>query len=74
MINAAVMAKIHTVEWTPALLAHPTVIHSIKSTWWGLLGEPFRRRFGRIGSGDILSGIPGSWLDDDVHTLVGEDD
>ena len=73
MINAAVMAKIHTVEWTPALLAHPTVIHSIKSTWWGLLGEPFRRRFGRIGSGDLLSGIPGSWLDDDVSYALTEE-
>ena len=24
LINAAVMAKIHTVEWTPAVIAHPT--------------------------------------------------
>ena len=73
MINAAVMAKIHTVEWTPALLDHPTVKQSIKSTWWGLLGESFRRRFGRVGSGDILSGIPGSWMDDDVSYALTEE-
>jgi hypothetical protein len=24
LINAALMAKIHTVEWTPAILGHPT--------------------------------------------------
>ena len=25
LINCALMAKIHTVEWTPAILAHPTI-------------------------------------------------
>ena len=25
LINAAVMAKIHTVEWTPAILPNPTL-------------------------------------------------
>ena len=25
LVNAALMAKIHTVEWTPAILAHPTL-------------------------------------------------
>src|SRR5262249_36674045 len=24
LVNAALMAKIHTVEWTPAIIAHPT--------------------------------------------------
>lgn len=73
MINAAVMAKIHTVEWTPALLAHPVTIRAIQSTWWGLLGERFRKRFGRIGAGEILSGIPGSWMDDDVPYALTEE-
>ncbi len=60
LINAAVMAKIHTVEWTPAIIAHPTTEHSIRSTWWGVLGERAHRRWGRIGPGEVLSGIPGS--------------
>jgi hypothetical protein len=60
LINAAVMAKIHTVEWTPAMIAHPTTARSIRATWFGLLGEGFKRRAGRVGSGEILSGIPGS--------------
>ena len=25
LINAALLAKIHTVEWTPAIIAHPTI-------------------------------------------------
>lgn len=73
MINAAVMAKIHTVEWTPALLAHPTTARSIRSTWHGVLGEGLRKRFGRVGSGEILSGIPGSWMDDDVPYALTEE-
>jgi Animal haem peroxidase len=60
LINAALMAKIHTVEWTPAVIAHPTSEHAIHATWWGVLKEPFRRHVGRIGSGEVLSGIPGS--------------
>jgi hypothetical protein len=73
LINVAVMAKIHTVEWTPALIAHPTTVHGIHATWWGLLGERFRRRFGRIGAGEVLSGIPGSQRDDEVPYAITED-
>ena len=65
LINAAIMAKIHTVEWTPAIIAHPATVSSIRATWWGALGEDVRRRFGRVGSGELLSGIPGSRRDHD---------
>jgi hypothetical protein len=65
LINVALMAKIHTVEWTPAMIAHPTTEFSIRATWWGLLGKGFRTRYGRIGRGEILSGIPGSATDRD---------
>ena len=60
LINAAVMAKIHTVEWTPALIAHPTTERGMNANWYGLLGKGIRTRFGRLGSSDIWSGIPGS--------------
>ena len=63
LVNAALMAKIHTVEWTPAIIAHPTTRYAMRANWWGILGEGFRRRFGRLGSGEILSGIPGSPTD-----------
>ena len=60
LVNAALMAKIHTVEWTPAIIAHPTTRLAMNANWWGLVGERFKRRFGRIGSSEVLSGIPGS--------------
>ncbi len=63
LINAAVMAKIHTVEWTPAIIAHPTTEWGMNANWYGLLGERFRKRFGRVGRSDILSGILGSPTD-----------
>ena len=60
LVNAALMAKIHTVEWTPAIIAHPTTKLAMNANWWGLVGERMTRRFGRLGRGEILSGIPGS--------------
>ncbi|MBA2537389.1 MAG: peroxidase, partial [Actinobacteria bacterium] len=60
LVNAALMAKIHTVEWTPAIIAHPTTRYAMQANWWGLVGERFRKRFGRLGSSEVLSGIPGS--------------
>ena len=32
------MAKIHTVEWTPAVLPHPTVRAAMRGNWYGLFG------------------------------------
>jgi hypothetical protein len=60
LVNAALMAKIHTVEWTPAILAHPALRIGMNANWWGLFGERLHRILGRIGSGEMLSGIPGS--------------
>jgi hypothetical protein len=66
LINAALMAKIHTVEWTPAIVPHPTVHYGMRANWWGLLGEDYYRKHGRVGGGDFLSGIMGS--DTNHHT------
>lgn len=60
LINAAVMAKIHTVEWTSAIIAHPTTEWATKVNWYGLLGKRVRERIGRVGRGEVLSGIRGS--------------
>ena len=60
LINAALMAKIHTVEWTPGIIAHKTTRLAMNANWWGLMGERFAKRFGRLGSSEILSGIPGA--------------
>ncbi|BBX44171.1 peroxidase family protein [Mycobacterium cookii] len=37
LINAAVMAKIHSVEWTPAILPNQTLEMGMNSNWYGLL-------------------------------------
>src|SRR4029078_8710921 len=47
LINAAVMAKIHTVEWTPAALPNKKVAPGLCVNWWGLTEtrlRPFRKR------------------------------
>jgi hypothetical protein len=63
LITAAVIAKIHTIDWTPAIIAHPTTVFAMRANWFGLLGERFERRFGRITGNDLLQGIPGSATD-----------
>ena len=59
LINAALMAKIHTVEWTPAIIAHPTTKYAMRANWYGILGK----RFGKRSSNEVLGGIPGSPTD-----------
>ncbi|HYV02798.1 MAG TPA: peroxidase family protein [Actinomycetota bacterium] len=63
LINAALMAKIHTVEWTPAIIAHPTTRLAMNANWWGLVGERITSRFGRVSPNEVISGIPGSATD-----------
>jgi hypothetical protein len=59
LVNAALMAKIHTVEWTPAIIAHPTTRYAMRANWWGILGK----RLGKRSSNEVLGGIPGSPTD-----------
>jgi hypothetical protein len=63
LINAALIAKIHTVEWTPAMLGHPALEIGMRGNWWGLAGERIHRLFGRISANEVISGIPGSAVD-----------
>ncbi|PWB89696.1 peroxidase [Methylocystis sp. MitZ-2018] len=60
LINSALMAKIHTVEWTPAILDHPALQFIMHGSWWGAAQEFITRNLGRISEGEIISGIPGS--------------
>jgi hypothetical protein len=60
LVNAALMAKIHTVDWTPAIIAHPTTARALRANWWGILGERFDKTFGRRTGIEIFHGIPGS--------------
>jgi hypothetical protein len=60
LINAALTAKIHTVEWTPAIISHPTSQYALRANWWGLEMEQLQRLFGRLSSSEVIGGIPGS--------------
>ena len=60
LVIAALLAKIHTVEWTPAILGHPALHIAMRANWWGLQGEHLSRLVGRLSDSEIISGIPGS--------------
>lgn len=63
LINAALSAKIHTIEWTPGILNCEALKISMNANWYGVLPRWVKRTFGHIGSGELLSGIVGSPLD-----------
>jgi hypothetical protein len=60
LVNAALMAKIHTLDWTPAIIAHRTPMRAVRINWWGLFGERFVKSFGRRTKRELIHGIPGS--------------
>ena len=62
LINVALLAKIHTTEWTPAVLAHPTTQMGIKMNWWGI-SQRLKRSVGRVSTSEVISGIVGSPAD-----------
>jgi len=43
LINAAVIAKIHTVEWTPAILPNVAANQALNANWFGLATNSLRR-------------------------------
>ena len=54
LINAGLMAKIHTVEWTPGILSHPALQIGMKANWWGLQSEPITKLFGRLTDSEAM--------------------
>ena len=62
LTNAALIARIHTLEWTPAILADSDLDTGMKINWWGIQGEWLRKHRGRLTNSEELSGIPGSEL------------
>jgi tetratricopeptide (TPR) repeat protein len=43
LITAATMAKIHTIEWTPAILPNAALHTAMNANWYGLLDNALRR-------------------------------
>ena len=39
LINSALIAKIHTVEWTPAIVPHPVIKAAMNVNWYGLKSD-----------------------------------
>jgi hypothetical protein len=60
LVNAALMAKVHTVDWTPAIIAHPTTVLALRTNWYGLLGQHLHDLVGKVTDDEVLHGIPGS--------------
>jgi hypothetical protein len=60
LINSALMAKIHTVEWTPGIVNTPALWMAMNVNWSGIFGQHLKDRFGRLGDSEIFSGIMGS--------------
>ncbi|KAJ0111721.1 hypothetical protein Patl1_02684 [Pistacia atlantica] len=58
LVTSAVIAKIHTIDWTVELLKTDTLLAGMRANWYGLLGKKFKDTFGRVG-GSILSGFIG---------------
>ena len=63
LVNGALIAKIHTLDWTPAITNNPTMHFAMKGNWWGIAGEWLGKHVGRISKSDVISGIVGSAAD-----------
>jgi hypothetical protein len=63
LINSAVMAKIHTVEWTPAIVPHPIIKLAMNVNWSGLVGEDREELAQLLDDRELLGGIVGSKAD-----------
>jgi hypothetical protein len=59
LIVSALIAKIHTVEWSTSILPRPLVSTGLRANWRGLLRETQNVLTG-LQDNDILAGIPGS--------------
>ena len=64
LILAALLAKIHTVEWTPAIITHPTSIKAMHINWYGAAPSWMRKLLLPLRN-EVLTGIPGSKKDHD---------
>jgi hypothetical protein len=59
LVNAALLAKIHTVEWSTAILPRDVLTTGLKANWYGRFSK-LQNVFPKLADNDIFSGIPGS--------------
>jgi hypothetical protein len=60
LINSALMAKIHTIDWTPAILPNPITYQAMHINWSGLAGEDLQEVLMLLDDSEALGGIVGS--------------
>ncbi|XP_010254457.1 PREDICTED: alpha-dioxygenase 1-like [Nelumbo nucifera] len=58
LVTSAVIAKVHTIDWTVELLKTDTLLAGMRANWYGLLGKKFKDTFGHVGGG-TLGGLVG---------------
>ena len=69
LVNAAVIAKIHSIEWTPAILPNRALDSGLNSNWYGYLTNRFRSRKNRKTLAEVnvrnpeMGGIVGNELE-----------
>ena len=63
LINSALMAKIHTIEWTPAIVPNPIIATAMNVNWSGLAGEDLQDALSFLDDKELLGGIVGSNAD-----------
>ena len=66
LVNSALVAKIHTTEWSCAILPREVLSTGLKTAWHGRFSK-LQNVFPGLADNDIFSGIPGSPTD---HTGV----
>ncbi len=62
LIVTALIAKIHTVEWTPAILPTPVLHEAMFADWYGLANGRLEGLLG-FTKNDMITGVPGSKTD-----------
>jgi len=80
LINAALLAKIHSVEWTPAMLPNPKLASGMNSNWYGLMETFLKKRHERRTlppmkiANPVLGGLVGNALNnEDVPYALSEE-
>lgn len=59
LVNTALMAKIHTVEWTPAILDNPILKRAMYANWWGIGGDRENREFFQDALDELTNNVSG---------------
>ena len=62
LVNSALLAKIHTTEWSCAILPREVLSTGLKTAWHGRFSK-LQNVFPGLADNDIFSGIPGSPTD-----------